>query len=136
MKLQNESVTIELKNSTIVHGTVTGEQGACLGDGRVGQTDRHFVVLPGVDVQMNTHLKTVKMTVKDREPISLDTLSIRGNNIRYWILPDSLPLDILLVDDAPKPKGTRKEGAPRGRGMDRGRGRGARGGGRGRGRGR
>jgi hypothetical protein len=25
MKLQNESVTIELKNSTIVHGTVTGE---------------------------------------------------------------------------------------------------------------
>lgn len=27
MKLQNESVTIELKNSTIVHGTVTGEWG-------------------------------------------------------------------------------------------------------------
>lgn len=25
MKLQNESVTIELKNSTIVHGTVTGK---------------------------------------------------------------------------------------------------------------
>jgi len=96
----------------------------------------------GVDVQMNTHLKTVKMTVKDREPISLDTLSIRGNNIRYWILPDSLPLDILLVDDAPKPKGKRKEGgAPRGRGiMDRGRGGrgggGGRGGPRGRGRGR
>jgi small nuclear ribonucleoprotein D1 len=91
---------------------------------------------------MNTHLKTVKMTVKDREPISLDTLSIRGNNIRYWILPDSLPLDVLLVDDAPKPKGKRKEGgASRGRGiMDRGRGgRGGgmgRGGGGGRGRGR
>lgn len=86
---------------------------------------------------MNTHLKTVKMTVKDREPISLDTLSIRGNNIRYWILPDSLPLDILLVDDAPKPKGKRKEGgAVRGRGMDRGRARGGRGGGGGRGRGR
>ncbi|UZJ57054.1 hypothetical protein CBS101457_006374 [Exobasidium rhododendri] len=120
MKLQNESVTIELKNSTIVHGTVTG-----------------------VDVQMNTHLKTVKMTVKDREAISLDTLSIRGNNIRYWILPDSLPLDILLVDDAPKPKGKKREGAPRGRGIvDRGRGGrgggmgGGRGGGRGRGRGR
>jgi small nuclear ribonucleoprotein D1 len=101
------------------------------------------LLLPaGVDVQMNTHLKTVKMTVKDREPISLDTLSIRGNNIRYWILPDSLPLDILLVDDAPKPKGKRREGAPRGRGIvDRGRGGrgggmgGVRGGGRGRGRG-
>lgn len=81
---------------------------------------------------MNTHLKTVKMTVKDREPLSLDTLSIRGNNIRYWILPDALPLDMLLVDDAPKPKGKRKDtSAVRGRGMERGRARG-----RGRGRGR
>lgn len=25
MKLQNESVTIELKNNTIIHGTVTGK---------------------------------------------------------------------------------------------------------------
>lgn len=113
MKLQNESVTIELKNGTIVHGTVTG-----------------------VDVQMNTHLKTVKMTVKDREPLSLDTLSIRGNNIRYWILPDALPLDMLLVDDAPKPKGKRRDPATRARGLpDRG-GRGGRARGRGRGRGR
>lgn len=86
---------------------------------------------------MNTHLKTVKMTVRGREPISLDTLSIRGNNTRYWILPDSLPLDMLLVDDAPKPKGKRKDPASRGRGGDRGRGRGGgRGGPRGRGRGR
>jgi small nuclear ribonucleoprotein D1 len=135
MKLQNESVTIELKNSTIVHGTVTGKwcsQSTLRFD---KLTERCYFA--GVDVQMNTHLKTVKMTVKDREPISLDTLSIRGNNIRYWILPDSLPLDVLLVDDAPKPKGKRKEpGAARGRGMDRGRGRGGRGGGGGRGRGR
>ena len=28
---------------------------------------------------------------------NLDTLSIRGNNIRYYILPDSLNLDTLLV---------------------------------------
>ena len=84
---------------------------------------------------MNTHLKTVKMTVKGREPLSLDTLSIRGNNTRYWILPDSLPLDMLLVDDAPKPKAKKKESAPRGgRGADRGRARGGRGRGRGRGR--
>ena len=119
MKLNNESVTIELKNGTVVHGTVTG-----------------------VDIQMNTHLKTVKMTVRGRPAVTLDTLSIRGNNIRYWILPDALPLDMLLVDDAPKPKGKRKEPVARaGRGggmMDRGRGRGRgggmRGGGRGRGR--
>ncbi|KAG9002314.1 mRNA splicing protein smd1 [Tulasnella sp. JGI-2019a] len=118
MKLNNETVTIELKNGATVHGTVTG-----------------------VDVQMNTHLKTVKLTTRNRDPQTLDSISLRGNNIRYWVLPDSLPLDTLLVDDAPKPKGKRKEG-DRGRGGARGvrgdRGRGGRGrggprGGRGRG---
>lgn len=53
---------------------------------------------------MNTHLKSVKLTVRNREPQQLDSLSIRGNNIRYYILPDSLPLDTLLIDDAPKAK--------------------------------
>ena len=32
---------------------------------------------------MNTHLKAVKMTIKGKEKVSLDTLSIRGNQIRY-----------------------------------------------------
>lgn len=49
------------------------------------------------------------MTVKNREPMQLDSLSIRGNNIRYFILPESLPLDTLLVDDAPKTKAKKKE---------------------------
>ncbi|KAG2747958.1 Sm-like ribonucleoprotein [Suillus brevipes Sb2] len=115
MKLNNETVTIELKNGSVVHGTITG-----------------------VDMQMNTHLKTVKMTARNRDPASLDSLSIRGNNIRYFVLPDALPLDTLLVDDAPKPKGRKKDDA-RGRGRARGglvdRGRGGRGRGRGRGRG-
>ncbi|KAI8844437.1 small nuclear ribonucleoprotein-associated protein D1 [Chytriomyces cf. hyalinus JEL632] len=115
MKCSSETVTIELKNGTIVHGTITS-----------------------VDMQMNTHLKNVKMTVRGREPVSLDTLGIRGNNVRYVILPDALPIDTLLVDDAPKAKGKKKDGGPglggRGRG-GRGRGRGGRGGGRGRGRG-
>ncbi len=87
MKLHNETVTVELKNGTIVHGTVTG-----------------------VDMLMNTHLKTVKMTLKNKEPVALDSLSIRGNNIRYVILPDSLPLDTLLIDDSPKSKKKPKEG--------------------------
>src|ERR1700761_2518525 len=82
----------------------------------------------GVDMQMNTHVKTVKMTTRNRDPVSLDSLSIRGNNIRYFVLPDSLPLDTLLVDDAPKPKNRKKDDA-------RGRGRGGRGGGIDRGRG-
>ncbi|KAK3394020.1 small nuclear ribonucleoprotein Sm D1 [Podospora didyma] len=112
MKLANETVTIELKNGTIVHGTITS-----------------------VSPQMNTALRTVKMTARGQDAISLETMNIRGSTIRYFILPDSLPLDTLLIDDAPKPKNkARKEVADRGgrvmRG-GRGRGRGGPGGGRG-----
>jgi small nuclear ribonucleoprotein D1 len=57
---------------------------------------------------MNTHLKTVKMTLKGKNPVNLDYLSIRGNNIRCYILPDPLNLDVLLVDDTPKPKAKAK----------------------------
>ena len=63
----------------------------------------------GVDMSMNTHLKAVKMTIKNKEPVQIESLSIRGNNIRYFILPESLPLDTLLVDDAPKAKAKKKE---------------------------
>lgn len=61
-------------------------------------------------MSMNTHLRAVKMTVKNKDPVSLDSLSIRGNNIRYFILPDSLPLDTLLIDDSPKSKSKKKAG--------------------------
>jgi small nuclear ribonucleoprotein D1 len=99
---------------TIVHGTITS-----------------------VSPQMNTALRAVKMTAKGQDPLPLDTMNIRGSMIRYFILPDSLPLDQLLIDDSVKPKNKpRKEVADRGgRGGGRGRGRG-RGFGRGRGRGR
>lgn len=60
-------------------------------------------------MSMNTHLKPVKMTVKNKDPVNLESLSIRGNNIRHFILPDSLPLDTLLIDDSPKSKGKKKE---------------------------
>lgn len=115
MKLTNETVTIELKNGSSVTGTITS-----------------------VDMQMNTHLKSVKLRARDSDtPMSLDTMSIRGSNIRYFELPDSIPLDTLLIDDAPKSKKGKKEevagrGArgARGRGGMRGRGgsRGGRGG--------
>ena len=61
-------------------------------------------------MSMNTHLKSVKMTIKGRDPISLDTLSLRGNNIRYFILPENLPLDTLLVDDTPKARARKRDG--------------------------
>jgi small nuclear ribonucleoprotein D1 len=100
---------------TIIHGTITS-----------------------VSPQMNTALRTVKMTPRGQDPIPLDTMNIRGSTVRYFILPDSLPLDTLLIDDSVKPKNkARKEVADRGvaRGGMRGRGRGRGGGGGGGGRG-
>jgi len=86
---------------------------------------------------MNTALRGAKITEKNKDPVSLENVNLRGSTIRYIILPDSLPLNTLLIDDAPKPKNkARKEQADRGaRGGRGGRGRGGRGG-RGRGRGR
>lgn len=55
MKMNRETVVIELKNGTQVNGTILG-----------------------VDVAMNMHLRSVKMQVKGREPLNLDTISIRG----------------------------------------------------------
>eukprot|EP00293_Proteomonas_sulcata_P002518 CAMPEP_0184319860 /NCGR_PEP_ID=MMETSP1049-20130417/110996_1 /TAXON_ID=77928 /ORGANISM="Proteomonas sulcata, Strain CCMP704" /LENGTH=166 /DNA_ID=CAMNT_0026640177 /DNA_START=187 /DNA_END=688 /DNA_ORIENTATION=- len=81
MKLTNETVTIELKNGSVVHGTIIG-----------------------VDMAMNTHLKAVKLTQRNKSPVPLEHLSIRGSNIRYFLLPDNLNLDTLLVEDAPKHK--------------------------------
>lgn len=53
---------------------------------------------------MNTHLKTVKLTLRGKNPVTLDHLSVRGNNIRYYILPDSLNLETLLVEETPRVK--------------------------------
>lgn len=110
MKLSHETVTVELKNGAVVHGTITG-----------------------VDVAMNTHLKAVKLwTHPGAAPVGLDALSLRGNNVRYFILPDSLPLETLLVDDTPKAKAKKRDavaarGAGRGqRARGRGRARGGR----------
>ncbi|KAL8638292.1 MAG: hypothetical protein Q9228_004542, partial [Teloschistes exilis] len=130
MKCANETVTIELKNGDTIpfaHSSahhiynpscaraVTNPQPFLLG------TILHGTIT-SVSPQMNTALRAVKMTPKGRDPIALDTINIRGSTIRYYILPDSLPLDTLLIDDAPKPKNkARKEQADRG-------GRGGRGG--------
>lgn len=80
-KLQLETVQVELKNGTIISGTILN-----------------------VSPSMNISLKNVKMTLKDRDPQELDFINVRGNNIRLVILPDSLNLDTLLVDETPKIK--------------------------------
>lgn len=104
MKISNEVVTVELKNGTVVHGTVTG-----------------------VDVHMNIHLKNAKLTARNREPVHYDAIAVRGSQVRYVVLPEALPLDSLLVDDRPKAnlKGVERKEAVASRGRGRGRARGS-----------
>lgn len=111
VKLRSETVTVELKNGSIAHGTVVG-----------------------VDHSMNIHLKTVTLQVRGRNPSKLQALSIRGSTVRYVILPDSLALDSLLVDDGLRPRRKKNPDKIPGvtggritRGRGRGRGRGGRG---------
>ena len=79
MKMGGETVTIELKNGSVVVGTITS-----------------------VDMTMNTHLKNVKIQQKGKENQDLDHLTIRGANIRYYILPESLPLETHLAAESQK----------------------------------
>mmetsp|Transcript_12215 Transcript_12215/g.18739 ORF Transcript_12215/g.18739 Transcript_12215/m.18739 type:complete len:118 (+) Transcript_12215:76-429(+) len=107
-KLTKEQVTIELKNGTVVQGTVVG-----------------------VDATMNCHLRKAKVTLRGKTPKSYATLSVRGSTMRAWLLPESLNLDALLVDtDIEKytkpvitPQQQQSQQAVRARGRGRGRGR-------------
>ncbi|CAD7958085.1 unnamed protein product [Amoebophrya sp. A120] len=76
MKLNNEVVQVEMKNGTVIQGTMTG-----------------------CDTSMNTHLKQVTMIVKRRIPVRIDHLTVRGPNIRYIFLPEHIDLDKKLLDD-------------------------------------
>jgi len=74
---------------------------------------------------------------RGKNPVSYATLSVRGSTMRAWLLPESLNLDALLVDDtaATQKKNAAKNaaaaggaggagggaGGPRGRGRGRGR---------------
>lgn len=142
MKCANETVTIELKNGTNYPHPLLLPAPSQSADKKDTYDRRLGTIVHGtitsVSPQMNTSLRNVKMTPKGQDPVQLDAMNIRGSTIRYYILPDSLPLDTLLIDDAPKPKNkARKEVADRGgRGGPRGRGGRGRGMGRGRGRGR
>ena len=114
MKLSNETVTVELKNGSAVQGTVQGMIDSFL----IFQYEQL-----GVDMSMNIHMRNVKVTLKGKNPVPMDHLTIRGSTIRYVIIPEHLPLETLLVDDTPKPKAPRLgAGAARpGKGKGKGR---------------
>ncbi|KAI3857457.1 hypothetical protein MKW92_033094 [Papaver armeniacum] len=46
----------------------------------------------------------MKLMLKRKTPITLDHLSVRGNNIRYDILLENLNLETLLVEETPRVK--------------------------------
>ncbi|KAG7697685.1 hypothetical protein KL930_000260 [Ogataea haglerorum] len=81
MKLNNEKVQVELKNGTVISGEIVS-----------------------VTPSMNINLKNVKMTIKHRNPISLEYINIRGNQVRLVILPDELNIDSILSDSMLRPK--------------------------------
>jgi small nuclear ribonucleoprotein D1 len=55
MKLNNETVVIELKNGTVINKTVTD-----------------------FDISMKTHFKELKLSLKGRKVVVMDHLTIRG----------------------------------------------------------
>ena len=78
-KLRGETLSIELKNGDIVHGIVVS-----------------------VDSEMNTRLRGVKMTSRNSNETLTERMTVRGSNIRSYELPDTLPLERMLVDDRKK----------------------------------
>lgn len=98
MKLSNESVVVELKNSTVVQaqqlaasfavkflclqGTITGAKLRFSKKMLPFLPRNELAVCSGVDMSMNVHMKNIKFTVKGKPPVSMDHLTIRGNNVR------------------------------------------------------
>ena len=75
LKLVDEAVEIELKNGTMIGG-----------------------ILNIVDPRTKTFkLSQVKMVLKERGLIHLESIIVRGQYIFYISLPENLPLDRLLV---------------------------------------
>ena len=79
-KLVRETIDIELKDDTVIRGSVVG-----------------------VDSAMNTHVRNVLITrPSKKETETLESMTVRGSSIRYIILPQTINLDLLLKEEAPK----------------------------------
>ncbi|ESL06298.1 small nuclear ribonucleoprotein [Trypanosoma rangeli SC58] len=72
-QLRGTLVEIELLDSSIVSGEITF-----------------------VEPSMNTHMRHVKITAKGKNPAQAETYMLRGNTIRYVILPEAMNTDDVL----------------------------------------
>lgn len=104
-KLRNEQVTVELKNGTTVWGTlqtVSPQMNATLTDVQLS-LPRSRSNAAGSNALASIYLSDGQATNNSANDglatTSLQYINIRGNTIRQIILPDSLNLDSLLVDE-------------------------------------
>lgn len=101
-KLRNEQVTIELKNGTTVWGTlqsVSPQMNAILTDVKLTLPQPRLNKLNSNGIAMTSlYLTGGQQPTASDNIASLQYINIRGNTIRQIILPDSLNLDSLLVD--------------------------------------
>lgn len=104
-KLRNEQVTVELKNGTTVWGTlqtVSPQMNATLTDVQLS-LPRSRSNAAGYNALASIYLSDGQATNGSANDglttTSLQYINIRGNTIRQIILPDSLNLDSLLVDE-------------------------------------
>lgn len=106
-KLRNEQVTVELKNGTTVWGTlqsVSPQMNATLTDvklslPRSSNNAASSSALAGMYLSNGQVSDGSGSDGSATTTASLQYINIRGNTIRQIILPDSLNLDALLVDD-------------------------------------
>lgn len=96
-KLKNERVSIELKNGTTVWGivkNVSPQMNVSLTDVRLtlpSKTSESTMAAVYLSGGSNQGMESKRTT-------SLEFINIRGNTIRQIILPDTINLDALLVD--------------------------------------
>ncbi|CCD23297.1 mRNA splicing protein SMD1 NDAI_0B02620 [Naumovozyma dairenensis CBS 421] len=109
-KLRNEQVTIELKNGTTVWGTlqtVSPQMNTTLTDVKLSLPRNASQGISAGSVAIaSVYLTNGTSGTSNNNPTgiessttSLQYINIRGNTIRQIILPDSLNLDSLLVDE-------------------------------------
>merc|ERR1711976_240716 len=85
-KLFNETLQIDLKNGTIIQGT-----------------------LVGLDTVMNCHIKSAIIISLNGSTDKVDVITIRGNQLRSIILPERINIDTLLIGIDVDKKGSKNE---------------------------